>query len=34
MLTRIIRHEWRTMAADRSIWLVAALFLAIVGFSV
>jgi ABC-2 type transport system permease protein len=34
MLTRIIRHEWRTMAADRSIWLVAALFLAIVGYSV
>jgi ABC-2 type transport system permease protein len=32
MLWRIMRHEWRTLTADRTVWLVAALFLGIVGY--
>jgi ABC-2 type transport system permease protein len=34
MFRRIIRHEWRTMAADRSLGLVAVLFTAVVVYGV
>ncbi len=34
MLPRIIRHEWRNLAADRTLAWVAALFLVIVGYGV
>jgi len=34
MLRSIIRHEWRTLAADRTLWLVSALFLGVVGYGV
>ena len=32
MIKRILHHEWRTLAADRTVWLMIALFGLIVGF--
>ena len=34
MLLRIMRHEWRTLRADRTIWLLTILFAFIVGYGV
>ena len=33
-LKKIIRHEWRTLRADRTAWLVIVLFAAMIGFAV
>lgn len=34
MLTRIIRHEWRNLVADKTLWVVVALFAAVIGYGV
>jgi ABC-2 type transport system permease protein len=34
MLTRIIRHEWRLLHADHTVWVVAAVFAAAIGYGV
>ena len=34
MLARIIRHEWRALAADATLWLVGAVFIAAIGYGV
>jgi ABC-2 type transport system permease protein len=34
MLWRIIRHEWRALAADHTVWLVAAVFASAIGYGV
>lgn len=33
MLTRIIKHEWRNLTADRTAWLVLLLFAAVIGYA-
>lgn len=33
MLTRIIKHEWRSLTADRTAWLVLALFALVIGYA-
>ena len=32
MLTRILRHEWRSLAADRTLWAIGALLFVTVGY--
>lgn len=34
MLLRIIKHEWRDLAADRTVWLIALVFVALAGYGV
>lgn len=34
MLLRIMKHEWRTLRADRTLWLLTILFALIVGYGV
>lgn len=34
MLTRIMKHEWRALAADRTLWAIVLLFAAIIGYGV
>jgi ABC-2 type transport system permease protein len=34
MFARILEHEWRTLAADATIWIVAAIFAAAIGYGV
>jgi hypothetical protein len=34
MLLRIIKHEWRDLTADRAIWLIAVVFLTLIGYGV
>lgn len=34
MLSRIIRHEWRALAADATLWVVGAVFVAAIGYGV
>jgi len=34
MVWRIITHEWRNLRADRSLWLLAALFTLIIGYGI
>lgn len=33
MLTRIIKHEWRNLRADRTLWVVALLFAVCIGYA-
>jgi ABC-2 type transport system permease protein len=33
MLTRIIRHEWRVLRADRTLWVLSALLVALVAYA-
>jgi ABC-2 type transport system permease protein len=33
-LTRIIKHEWRTLAADRALWMIAPLFAVLISYGV
>jgi ABC-2 type transport system permease protein len=32
MLARILRHEWRTLLADRTLWAIGGILLAVVGY--
>ena len=32
LLRRILRHEWRLLAADATLWLVAGVFAAAIGY--
>ena len=34
MLLRIIKHEWRGLAADRAVWLIAVVFATLIGYGV
>jgi ABC-2 type transport system permease protein len=34
MFWRIVRHEWRSLAADSTVWVVAAVFAAAIGYGV
>lgn len=34
MLTRIMKHEWRSLAADRTLWIIAPLFALLIGYGV
>jgi ABC-2 type transport system permease protein len=34
MLLRIIKHEWSDLAADRAVWLIALVFIALAGYGV
>lgn len=34
MLARIIRHEWRTLGADATLWVVGVAFIAAIGYGV
>jgi ABC-2 type transport system permease protein len=34
MLGRIIRHEWRTLGADATLWVVGLAFVAAIGYGV
>jgi len=34
MITRILRHEWRALVADPALWVVAAAFVAAIGYGV
>ncbi|MDX2032229.1 MAG: DUF3526 domain-containing protein [Blastocatellia bacterium] len=34
MLTRIMRHEWRSLTADRTLWIIAPLFALLIGYGV
>lgn len=34
MLRLIFKHEWRSLSADKTLWIVAALLLAVVGYGV
>ena len=34
MLTRIIQHEWRTLRADRTLWIIVPLFAVLIGYGV
>lgn len=34
MIARICRHEWKTLAADPALWVVAAAFVAAIGYGV
>ncbi len=34
MLTRIMKHEWRSLVADRTLWMIALLFALIIGYGV
>lgn len=34
ILPRIIRHEWRTLRADKTIWLVTILFACLIGYGI
>lgn len=34
MLTRIMRHEWRLLVADRTLWVIAPLFALLIGYGV
>jgi ABC-2 type transport system permease protein len=34
MFARILKHEWRTLAADATIWMVVAIFAAAIGYGV
>jgi hypothetical protein len=34
ILLRIIKHEWRDLTADRAVWLIAVVFLTLIGYGV
>jgi ABC-2 type transport system permease protein len=34
MLTRILKHEWRSLVADRSLWVITPLFALLIGFGI
>jgi ABC-2 type transport system permease protein len=34
MLLRIIKHEWRDLTADRTVWLIAVVFATLIGYGV
>lgn len=34
MLTRIMKHEWRLLVADRTLWIIAPLFALLIGYGV
>jgi len=34
MLTRIMKHEWRSLSADHTLWVIAPLFALIIGYGV
>ncbi|MFN8000236.1 MAG: DUF3526 domain-containing protein [Acidobacteriota bacterium] len=34
MLTRIMKHEWRSLVADRTLWIIAPLFALLIGYGV
>lgn len=34
MLSRILRHEWRALSADATVWTIAAIFAAAIGYGV
>lgn len=34
MLTRIMRHEWRLLVADRTLWVIVPLFALLIGYGV
>lgn len=34
MLTRIMQHEWRSLVADRTLWIIAPLFALLIGYGV
>jgi ABC-2 type transport system permease protein len=34
MLTRIMKHEWRNLAADRAVWLMLGLFVLLIGYGI
>jgi ABC-2 type transport system permease protein len=34
MITRIIKHEWRNLAADRTAWVVLLLFALVIGYAI
>jgi ABC-2 type transport system permease protein len=34
MLTRIMKHEWRSLVADRALWVIVPLFALVIGYGV
>lgn len=34
MLIRIMKHEWRSLAADRTLWIIAPLFALLIGYGI